>query len=491
MLKSQIKNKIFAIIALLLATACKPDNKNVDVNPKTTNNTAETIEVQVDIDSAYMQKALFLAAEKSTWFSHIQNEEYYKDYRNQLEQSWNVVTTKNLENIEKWNAQYSLIKNDSLTLFYPFSGPDFLYANAFFPNAKDYILIGLEPIGKLPDFNDMNQQQLNEYLMKLNSSLRYANKAAYFTTKHMHEDFSSEHFNGVIHLISFYIAKTKHQVIDIKPIQINHFGIVEEKDNYEENMDLINGINMTILSPCGKFKNVYYLSVDLSNSTVRNNIGLTSFLSKMGKKNVFIKSASYLLHNKEFSIMRDLILKQSETIIQDDTGIPFSVLKTSGFNTKLFGNYSRTINVFKNYFQNDLAQALENERTDSLSFKLGYNSWKGQMVLMLSIAGEKKISKPVTYKIQKRGVIYKVQIKTAWHKIPLNDPMFDDLPPVQVYKSNNLYKYTIGNFSSYEACNDLIRKAQEKGFKDAFVIAFYKHNRISLPRAGKIANVNQ
>ena len=35
-------------------------------------------------------------------------------------------------------------------MFYMFSGPDFLYANAFFPNASTYILCGIEPVGPVP-----------------------------------------------------------------------------------------------------------------------------------------------------------------------------------------------------------------------------------------------------------------------------------------------------------------------------------------------------
>ena len=33
------------------------------------------------------------------------------------------------------------------TMFYMFSGPDFLYADTFFPNASTYILCGIEPMG--------------------------------------------------------------------------------------------------------------------------------------------------------------------------------------------------------------------------------------------------------------------------------------------------------------------------------------------------------
>ncbi len=41
------------------------------------------------------------------------------------------------------------------TMFYMFSGPDFLYANAFYPNAKTYVLSGLEPVGTVPDLTTL------------------------------------------------------------------------------------------------------------------------------------------------------------------------------------------------------------------------------------------------------------------------------------------------------------------------------------------------
>jgi hypothetical protein len=37
------------------------------------------------------------------------------------------------------------------TMFYMFSGPDFLYANAFYSKASTYVLSALEPPGSVPD----------------------------------------------------------------------------------------------------------------------------------------------------------------------------------------------------------------------------------------------------------------------------------------------------------------------------------------------------
>ena len=49
-------------------------------------------------------------------------------------------------------------KND--TVFYPFSGPDFLHVTTFFPEAKVYYMLALEPPGSLPNLDTVNIDSL-------------------------------------------------------------------------------------------------------------------------------------------------------------------------------------------------------------------------------------------------------------------------------------------------------------------------------------------
>lgn len=44
---------------------------------------------------------------------------------------------------------------------YMFSGPDFLYATSFFPNASTYVLAGLEPVGEIPDLTGPSPWAIN------------------------------------------------------------------------------------------------------------------------------------------------------------------------------------------------------------------------------------------------------------------------------------------------------------------------------------------
>ena len=66
-----------------------------------------------------------------------------------FDETWKGLDERQLSNIRTWTAKN--ITDPRLVLFYFFSGPDFLYANAFFPSANTYVLAGLEPVGRIPD----------------------------------------------------------------------------------------------------------------------------------------------------------------------------------------------------------------------------------------------------------------------------------------------------------------------------------------------------
>jgi hypothetical protein len=482
---------IVFIFLILIIVACQSENHNPDELSNKTDSSIIQLQDQ-DIDNElnsniYNQLGLFLAGKASPQFKLLQNKDYYLNYKQQLNESWNQSTIKTLNSIETWSNINQLPLFDSLTLFYPFSGPDFLFANAFFPKASTTIMVGLENPGKLPNLSKMGDSQISIYLYKLYHSLRYISQNGYFTTSQMQADFKDSSMNGIIHILLFYLSKTEHKIKDISYIQIDKFGNEKQKKNFELETDLINGLKIIFYSyKLNKYRTLYYFPFDLSNENLKDNLGFIPFLSKFELKNTYLKSASFLLQNDDFSIIRDLVLQQSDKILQDDSGIAYGRLLNSGFSVQLFGQYSTPTKTFEKYYQPDLRNALEQAKTKELPFKLGYNSLKNEMVLMLAQPNGKEIKKPITYKTEKVGIVFKVQIKSSWKKIPQNSPVFKGLPKVEYYYTDNLYKYTIGSFTSAEACEDYIKLAVRKGFKDAFVVAFYQKNRISLEEAEKI-----
>ena len=65
-----------------------------------------------------------------------------------FDQAWAKLIARQFVGIRNWEINYLPDATQPLPVaFYMFSGPDFLYAHQFFPNASTYILAGTEPIG--------------------------------------------------------------------------------------------------------------------------------------------------------------------------------------------------------------------------------------------------------------------------------------------------------------------------------------------------------
>ncbi len=488
--RKKISSVFLTVFAIFLFFTCTPDKNSNHQNHKENGVSFKLSSSRLNSpeNNEYNQHANYLAGKKTIGYKKLQDKTYYKNYLKKINQSWSKTTAKNLLEIYKWQTKYfkhSL--NDTNTLFYPFSGPDFLYAQAFFPQAKNYILVGLENPGKLPSLIKMSDEARVHYLTKLLKSLRYIDKAGYFTTKQMLSDFADSSLNGIIHLLLFYFAKTDYTITEISSVEINEFGIVKDKKNFQIADIHPNGLRIKFYKKSIENQQMlYYFPFDLSDENLKDYPEFLFFVNSFADKNTFLKSASYLLHDNDFKMIRTFILKQSNIILQDDSGIPYKILKSNGFGIKLFGNYTRTIKVFSENFQPDLQKELEYRQVPMLNFKFGYNSWKNQTVLMLAEKGKAISTKPITYKKEKEEVIYKVQFKSSWKKIPLNSKKFKNLPPVDYYFNDGFYKYTIGKCSNPEECAEYMKIAIKEGYIDAFIVAFYKKNRITLDKAEQI-----
>ena len=135
-------------------------------------------------------------------------------------------------------------------------------------------------------------------------------------------------------------------------------------------------------------RTLYFFSTDLSNSGVKNS-GFLKFCATLAPGNSLIKSASYLLHSGSFSTVRDFLLANSATLIQDDSGIPLGDYDTKQWRFFPFGRYAGPINVFPGRYQMKYAQLFK--RSQPLGFGIGYRWRSYESNLLLSVrlaAGE-------------------------------------------------------------------------------------------------------
>jgi N-acetylmuramoyl-L-alanine amidase len=85
------------------------------------------------------------------------------------------------------------------------------------------------------------------------------------------------------------------------------------------------------------------------------------------------------------------------------------------------------------------------------------------------------------------GLIFRIQIHTSDRKISLTSSRFKGMEIFE-YQEDNLYKYCVGIFqNNLQAAKNYKNEQIENGFQNAFVVAFFNGERISIEKAIKLA----
>lgn len=301
-----------------------------------------------------------------------------------VDSSWKRLEARRLKSMRNWAAnEFSTPNTVCNTLFYPFSGPDFLTANTFFPNADKIIMLGLEPVGKLPELKKFKPGEHSMYSANFKQSLGDIFDKSYFITRKMLQDFSAQKVNGLLPILTFFIRKTGNEISDIKYVYRYSQDSIVERPYNTKMPDIEDG---GIKKPFGvrvdyvqnsKNKSVYYFKYDVSNKKFNDTCVFYNYINKNKNVVTYIKSASYLLHNNFMSNMKDVILKNSSYVIQDDTGIPYKFFtENNAWEMKLYGAYTRPVSDFPYLdMQKPLQEAFEKDssKIGKLPFHLGYH----------------------------------------------------------------------------------------------------------------------
>lgn len=343
---------------------------------------------QVAIDTFLTDYARLLAAKPclSEPFKNIQAKGFYAEHQKFSAKIWNHVHDSTIAHIDRFNADKGITSAaDTLTCFYPFGGPDLLFAHVFYPKAKNFVLMGLEKPGSVTNITKKSDQEVQLLLDHLNQSMTYLNKSGYFVTSHMSKDFSKSLFNGTIHPVLYFAANRNLMVKNLENGYINSAGnfVVYKKG---EKQQYYNGYHVTLTDSLGYEQNVYYFSADIADYKIKTFPWFVKFVKNMGPDNCFIKSASYIPAHKNFSIVRNLILDNSKKIIQDDTGIQYKILKDeTQWNLQFWGVYTMTIKDLSWGFQEDLKEAVKKSpNNQKLPFRISYNGNYGEGIIMVA-----------------------------------------------------------------------------------------------------------
>jgi hypothetical protein len=284
-----------------------------------------------------------------------------------------------LSKIRAWaNANLAAPKP---TMFYMFSGPDFLYADAFYSNALTYVLSALEPPGSVPDLTRMSRGGIGAALYSVEHSLGSILSFSFFITKKMKADLHAGQLEGTLPLLYVFLARSGKTIRNVSPVALDDKGTAYFSGE-NPGPNATRGVRIVFAGGDGAEKTLYYFSTDLSNSGVRSS-GFLKFCATLAPGNSLIKSASYLLHSGNFTTVRDFILANSATIVQDDSGIPLTNYGARKWRFFPFGRYAGPIAEFHGRYQESYAELFR--RAQPMDFGIGYRWRTHESNLLLSV----------------------------------------------------------------------------------------------------------
>ncbi|WP_257166849.1 hypothetical protein [Bradyrhizobium sp. SRS-191] len=296
-----------------------------------------------------------------------------------LDNAFNQLEQRQLSKIRAWTE--ANLAEPRPTMFYFFSGPDFLYADVFAPKATTYVMAALEPTGPIPDLTTLSRGSVGPALSYVERSLQSILSFSFFITKNMKVDLREGEMEGTLPILYVFLARTGKTIRSVSLVWLDETGALHAA-NEPPTRNATKGARIVFAGSDGVEKTLYYFSTDLSDSGVKAS-GFLKFCDPLAPGNSLLKSASYLLHLSSFSRVRSWLLQNSATIVQDDSGIPLASYDTRAWRFFPFGRYAGPIDKFPGMYQNSYARLFE--RAQPLDFGIGYRWRTRESNVLLSV----------------------------------------------------------------------------------------------------------
>ena len=297
-----------------------------------------------------------------------------------LDKAWQQLEKRQLSKIRAWApSTLGAAYQDQGPMYYMFSGPDFLYANVFFPNASTYILCGVEPVGPIPDVTKVAHPALASALANLRKSLDSVLSFSFFITKNMKLDLRQQQLSGTLPVLYVFLARAGCTIDSVELVALDKSGAF-----VPEGKGTTPGARIVFTGPAGRPQTLYFFMSDLADWAIKANPNFGKFCEQQGMGVSLLKAASYLMHSDNFSRVRNFLLAHSKVILQEDSGIPYRYFDRNKWDLRFYGHYIGPINRFLKHGQLDLAKDANASRPEPLPFSFGYQWKPSQSAIMIA-----------------------------------------------------------------------------------------------------------
>lgn len=318
-------------------------------------------------------------------FAALENDDVWKQHHDLVDAAWRKADDELLQGLREFQAQE--LKGTKETVFYPFSGPDALMATEYFPQSPVYVFAALEPAGTLPDEAQIEKKDMTQYLASMRSTMASELGRSFFITRQMDRQFRGQVTDGLLLPILQLLVRTSHTILGFRYVRLDEQGqVIERTLDYHAPTRYGNkGVQIEFRTNGDQsLHQLYYFSVNLADDRLTENKPFQTYVAGLKGATTMFKSTSYMLHRREFSLIRNLVLENSGTVLQDDSGIPYRLFGSDLWKVQLYGDYDRPYGSFKYMEQVDLRNAYKQPGTKPLPMHVGYGYKKITSNLLLA-----------------------------------------------------------------------------------------------------------
>jgi hypothetical protein len=245
-------------------------------------------------------------------------------------------------------------------VLYPFAGADALYATLLFADAQRLVLVGLEPVGRLPRPGDVAPG----FFSRLGASSDDLHRLGFLRTAQMAADLARDGVLPGVVATLVRLGGTVRGVTAMGPRRAR--------------------VDWT--SASGDARRLDYVQADLSNLGLKRESALVAELRALAPFATFLKAAMYLLAEPRFSFVRRELVEGSALVVEDDTGLPFHDFDAR-WAVRLYGRYAPPRKPFEHRRQPDLERAFALRAPATLPFGFGYAMLPNLSSLLVATKG--------------------------------------------------------------------------------------------------------
>ena len=165
-------------------------------------------------------------------FSELEKDNAWKLHKAELDRMWSKTESSGLTAMRDFQTkELNGEKVRKSTLFYPFSGPDALMMNVFFPYNSTYVMVGLEPPGTLPTPKQFaKKKSLADQLAAERNTVNDVLGRSFFITQYMDRQFRGQVTDGLFQPIIHLLVRTNHTILGYRYVRIDDNGKVVERE---------------------------------------------------------------------------------------------------------------------------------------------------------------------------------------------------------------------------------------------------------------------